>query len=287
MGVTAIAGPMIGPVDPPEFHVMSWNIRRKIPAPMTRRRDRWELRVPGVRALLAAERPTVLCVQEAVADQIADLSTGLGPRYHHVGRGRSGGGTGEACPIFYDRARVDLVKWEQSALSDEPDRAGSRGWGNPFPRVVVAAVLRDRRTSEEFLVANTHLDPLSARSRLRSVRAVRELVSTRALPAVVAGDFNAGSRSATMRELLSGGLLVDTWEVASSRVSEPWGTYGGYREPRSGGRRLDRILTTPAVSVSRAAINPLRHRGGWPSDHLPVQAVLCPYPAGGEGARGT
>lgn len=283
-----MTGSVIGPVSPPECHVMSWNIRRWMPAPLTRRVDRWEHRAPRVRALLAAERPTVLCAQEMVEEQIADVSAGLGSEYRHVGRGRSADGTGEACPIFYDRTRLDLLDWEQSALSDEPDRAGSRTWGNPFPRVLVSAVLRDRLGSREFLVVNTHLDPLSARSRLRSVHAVLDLVRARALPAVMAGDLNAGPRSAAVRELLSGGLLVDTWDVASSRLSEQWGTYAGYREPRRGGSRIDRILTTPAVTVSRAAINPFRHAGGWPSDHLPVQAVIRPHTASdGEGARGT
>lgn len=283
-----MTGSVIGPVNPPECHVMSWNIRRRIPAPLTHRVDRWEHRAPRVRALLAAERPTVLCAQEAVGEQITDVSAALGSAYRHVGRGRSADGTGEACPIFYDRSRIDLLGWEQSALSDEPDRAGSRSWGNPFPRVLVSAVLRDRLTSREFLVVNTHLDPLSARSRLRSVHAVLDLVAARALPAVVAGDLNAGSRSAAVRELLSGGLLVDSWDVASSRLSEPWGTYAGYREPRHGGSRIDRILTTPAVTVSRVAINPLRHAGGWPSDHLPVQAVIRPHTASdGGGARCT
>lgn len=280
--------PVIGPVCPPGIHVMSWNIRRTMPAWLTRRPDHWRRRAPRVRALLSEERPAILCAQEMLGEQIAEVSGAFGPGYRWVGRGRSADGTGEACPIFYDRDRFDLLRWEQSALSDHPDRAGSRSWGNPFPRVLVSAVLRDRATSREFLMVNLHLDPLSARSRLRSARAVLDLLTAEGLPAVVAGDLNEGSGGVAVRELLAGDALVDSWDVASSRLTEPWGTYAGYREPRRGASRIDRIFTAPAVAVSSAAINPRRHGGGWPSDHLPVQAVLRP-PASRqeEGARGS
>lgn len=285
--------PLIGPVPAPGLHIMTWNIRRPVPAPLTRPADRWRHRAPRVRALLAAERPTVLCAQEVVAEQIPVVLDGLGPDHAHVGRGRSAGGGGEACPVFYDTARLELLDWEQSALSDTPRRAGSVSWGNLFPRVMVEAHLRDRHTGHDLLVLNTHLDPLSARSRLRSARAVLDAVVARGLPAVVTGDLNAGPQSAAVRELLSDGTLVDSWQVARTRRSEQWGTYADYRRPRRDGTRIDWILTTPGLTVTDAAINPLRHEGGWPSDHLPVHAVVArpgapaaPAAPGGEAHNG-
>nr|WP_254050431.1 hypothetical protein [Dietzia sp. WMMA184] len=41
-------------------------------------------------------------------------------------------------------------------------------WGNLIPRVMVEVHLRDRVTGHDLLVVNTHLDPLSGRSRLRA-----------------------------------------------------------------------------------------------------------------------
>ncbi|EFV91801.1 hypothetical protein ES5_09158 [Dietzia cinnamea P4] len=266
--------PLIGPVPAPDLHVMTWNIRRPVPAALTRAADRWRHRAPRVRALLASERPTVLCAQEVVAEQIPTVLDGLGPGHDHVGRGRSADGGGEACPVFYDATRLELLGWEQSALSDTPHRAGSVSWGNLFPRVMVEVHLRDRITGHELLVVNTHLDPLSARSRLRSARALLEVVAARGLPAVVTGDLNAGSSSPAVRVLLSDGTLVDSWRVARARHSEQWGTYADYRRPRRDGARIDWILTTPDLTVTDAAINPLRHEGGWPSDHLAVHAVV-------------
>ncbi|MGN0102509.1 MAG: endonuclease/exonuclease/phosphatase family protein [Dietzia sp.] len=279
--------PVIGPVSAPALHVMSWNVRRPVPDVLTRAADRWRHRAPRVRVLLASERPTVLCAQEVVAEQVAVILDGLGPGYSVVGRGRSADGGGEACPVFFDSRRLELVDWEQTALSATPERAGSVSWGNLFPRVLVQAHLRDRATGHEVLVVNTHLDPLSARSRLRSVRAVLDAVTGRGLPAVVTGDLNAGPASGTVRALLEDGMLADSWEAARTRRTDRWGTYAGYRPPRRGGDRIDWILTTGGLTVTDAAIHASPHLGGWPSDHLPVQAVVRHGVGGPGGHNGT
>lgn len=272
---------VIGPVRAPAVHVMSWNIRRLVPGILARPADRWGRRAPGVSALLSLERPTVLCAQEVLPEQLGALQAGLGEGYRHLGGGRSASGGGEACPIVYDSARLDLAEWEQSALSDTPQRPGSISWGNPFPRILVRAVFRDRATGCRFRVINTHLDPFSARSRRRSAAVIGEMVNQSGVSTVVTGDLNAGPSSEAVRELLAAGL-VDSWSGAARRMTRQWGTHGGYRRPRAEGTRIDWILTTPGLGVSAAAINPYRHEGGWPSDHLPVQAVVVPGSAAGD-----
>lgn len=266
--------PLVGPATGSDLHVMSWNVRRPVPAVLARTADRWEVRAPGVRELLASELPTVLGAQEVVGEQAEVMRHALGSRYRSVGRGRSADGGGEATPIFYDAHRLELLDWDQAALSDHPARPGSVSWGNLFPRIMVSATFRDRETGHSFLVINTHLDPLSGRSRVRSAGAILDLVAARGLPALVTGDLNAGPSSAAVGALLSGGVLADSWRAARARGSEEWGTYGNYRAPRSTGPRIDWILASSAFNVTHAAINPLRHGGGWPSDHLPVHAVV-------------
>lgn len=265
-------GAVIGPVGAPEIHIMSWNVRRRIPDLLTRPADRWSRRALGVSALLAAELPTVLCAQEVLPEQRGALHAGLGSGYRCIGDGRAAGGGGEACPIVYDADRLELAEWEQSALSDTPRRPGSTSWGNLFPRILVRAVFEDRATSRRLQVINTHLDPFSPASRLKSAAAVGDLVLACDSPTVVTGDLNAGAASGALRELRRAGL-ADSWTTARHRVTREWGTFGGYRAPRQGAR-IDWILTTACLQVTTAAINPSRHAGGWPSDHLPVQAVL-------------
>ncbi len=201
-----------------------------------------------------------------------DVLAALGPGHRFVGHGRGRQRTGEGCPIVYDSRRLELIEWRQHALSEHPDQDGSRSWGNVIPRIAVAARFRDVATGSRLGVLNTHLDPFSGRSRIRSVAYVRALVGDD--PTIVTGDLNAGDRSRTVGALLADDLLVDTWTNGGHRLTAAVGTFGGYRMPRPEGSRLDRILVSEGLTVDRVAINARRIDGDWPSDHLPVQAVV-------------
>ncbi len=272
---------LIGPVVAPGLHVMSWNIRRRIKRLIPRAVDSWDRRAPRLKELLRAELPTLLGVQEALPEQAQFVLDSLGGRYRWIGRGRGAGGRGEGCPLYYDAERLELLDWNQTSLSSQPSLPGSTSWGNIIPRILVSATFQDRATSRRFLAVNTHLDHLSAKSRLRSARAICRVVSASGLPAVLTGDLNAGAASAPLRELLADGMFTETWDMAQTRDSEEWGTFSNYKTPRRGGKRLDWILASPAFRVDLAAINSQRYDGGWASDHLPVQAVLVLPESGG------
>ncbi|MGZ0712806.1 endonuclease/exonuclease/phosphatase family protein (plasmid) [Coraliomargarita sp. W4R53] len=245
-----------------------------MPSPNWRRADRWAHRAGSVRALLRAETPTILGVQEALSAQTQFVLSALGDRYRVIGVGRSASGRGEGCPLFYDADRLELLSWEQLALSDRPNKPGSVSWGNVIPRIMVTASFRDRDTAASLFVVNTHLDHLSRRSRMRSVRAVRRKILEEGGPAVVMGDLNAGQNSAAVRELVANGALVDTWTAAQTRLSADWETYANYRSPRHDGKRIDLIAATAGITVRAAAINPRRYGGVWGSDHLPIHAIV-------------
>ena len=68
------AAALIGVATAPALHVMTFNVRRRLPLSI-RRADRWTGRRRAVDALLPLEQPTVLGVQEAMpgqADAVAD-----------------------------------------------------------------------------------------------------------------------------------------------------------------------------------------------------------------------
>jgi endonuclease/exonuclease/phosphatase family metal-dependent hydrolase len=265
---------LLGAVAPPELHVMTFNIRRRFGRLPQRSPDRWVGRAPRIAAMLRAERPALLGVQEALAGQARMLSDALGPRYRRLGRGRNADGRGEGCPLYYDADRLELLDWEQTALSETPTVPGSRSWGSALPRVLVTATLRDRATDARFIAANTHFDAFSRRARLQSAHLVRERIAAQPLPAVVMGDLNAGQRSAPVAELLRDGVLVDAWTAAARRLTPDYGTFANYRPPRPGGARIDWIAVSGGISVHRAAIDGRAIDGGWASDHLPVHAVI-------------
>ena len=244
---------------------MTFNVlrARAASAPWRRRRDR-------IRALLQRERPTLLGAQEVLPHQAALLRSALGGDYRLLGHGRDAGGAGEGCPLLYDATRLALIEGEQGALSRTPDVPGSLSWGSLFPRVFVRAAFLDRVTGERFTVVNTHLDVLSPLARRRAADAIVARVGDGAV--VVTGDFNARPASPP-RRILEGAGLDDSWVIARAHVSPEWSTHVLGGRPRAGGNRIDAIHTR-GFDVARAGIEGRPTLGGWPSDHLPVQAVV-------------
>jgi endonuclease/exonuclease/phosphatase family metal-dependent hydrolase len=266
--------PFIGPVEPPGLHVMSYNIRRRLRHINPRSVDRWQVRSPMMRRLLETERPALLGAQEALPDQAKSVRQALGTSYGVVGHGRQADCRGEGCPIFYDRDRVELIGWEQTALSDTPLVQASVSWGNRVPRIVVDASFRDLATGVEFQAVNTHFDHISRLSRLRSAERVLEVVMASRLPAVVTGDFNTDVGSAPYDVMIESGAVKDSWYSAAERLSAAWGTFLDYRPPQRERKRIDWILASPGVTIEKVGINVVRYESGWPSDHAPVQALL-------------
>ncbi|MEO6943115.1 MAG: endonuclease/exonuclease/phosphatase family protein [Lacisediminihabitans sp.] len=265
---------LIGPTAAPSLHIMSFNIRRRMPHLNPRSPDLWERRRTLIQRLLEDEQPHLLGVQEALFDQANFVRRAIGERYRLIGRGREANRGGEGCPIIYDSHRLDLLEWRQTALSDTPDVPGSTSWGNRTPRVVVDATFRDKDTGTEFQAVNTHLDNYSRTSRIRSADELRRIVSASSLPTVMTGDFNTDAETDPYEELTGNGLLLDTWDTAEKRLTAVWGSFPNYHAPEHHHKRIDWILTTPTVSVLSAAINVNRYEGGWPSDHAAVQAVV-------------
>ena len=69
--------------------------------------------------------PRVDALQHELAEGPC-LDAALGPAYARIGYGRNANRDGEACPVFYDTARVELLDWRQLALSNTPAVPGSR-----------------------------------------------------------------------------------------------------------------------------------------------------------------
>jgi endonuclease/exonuclease/phosphatase family metal-dependent hydrolase len=266
--------PLIGGARPPDLHVMTYNIRRRLPHVNPRSPDAWSDRRHLLRRTLATERPTVLGVQEALLDQALLIAEALGPSYRWVGRGRNADGRGEHCPLYYDTTRLALVSWRQLALSATPEVAGSRTWGNGVPRIAVLARFSDRATGLPLTVVNFHFDHLSRRSRVESARLVRELAAEAAGPVVVLGDANAGVGTLPFREIAGTATLLDAWSIATERLTPPWGTFSHYRAPRPGGKRIDWMLVSRDIEVRAVGVNTVRYDGSAASDHDPVQSLL-------------
>ncbi|KQO11432.1 hydrolase [Agreia sp. Leaf244] len=272
--------PIFGEAHAPDLHVMTYNIRRRMRQNAPGSPDLWSRRQPLMRQLLSRERPTLLGTQEALPDQALFISAVLGPHYRRIGYGRNADGTGEGCPLFYDSRRLHLESWRQIALSETPDVAGSRSWGNMIPRIAVVARFVDVKTGEPLRVINTHFDHIARRARLHSAEQLAALATSSDEPVIVMGDTNTDVGTAPF-EAIAGdaGPLVDAWTAAGVRLTPPWGTFSNYRTPKTGTKRIDWILVSPGIEVREAAINASRFDGAAASDHEPVQVLVRPRKA--------
>ncbi|MET8764282.1 endonuclease/exonuclease/phosphatase family protein [Lentzea sp. NPDC004782] len=247
--------------------VMSFNLRYA----STAEPNSWAARRPAMAQLLLTELPAVLGTQEGLYGQLLDIAHDLPDHYDWIGLGRAGGSHDEFMAVFFDTLRVQPLEFDHRWLSATPNVVGSTSWGNRVIRMVTWIRFADRATGTQFVVVNTHFDHESENARVRSAEYVRDLVSGLTLPVVLTGDFNAAAGASQTYSILTGGL-ADSW-LAGRQTTPAYGTFHGYGPLVPNGPRIDWILTR-GVTVESAAINTYRRDGQYPSDHLPVQALL-------------
>jgi endonuclease/exonuclease/phosphatase family metal-dependent hydrolase len=269
----ADAGPTVTGVTAEELHVMTFNLRyASDTAP-----NSWPERRPVMKQLLLQEKPTLIGTQEGLYRQLREIQADLPTWYDSIGEGREGGTKGEAMQVFYDSRRLDPLEYGHYWLSDTPEVVGSKTWGGCCPRMVTWIRFLDQRTGEEFYFVNTHLEAFDATTRAKSADLILERMGQfdSDVPVVMTGDFNEAALvgGTVYDKFVTNGPLVDTWETAEER-NELYATFHGYRPLTPNGVRIDWVLTTPEVDVRLAALNTYSKGGQFPSDHLPVQAVV-------------
>jgi endonuclease/exonuclease/phosphatase family metal-dependent hydrolase len=281
LGITVLlagAGCASGPRRPADdvavsavaLSVMTFNIRYAHTQPP----DLWPDRLPVIAELIERHRPDVIGTQEGLYHQLRDLETSL-QDYEWIGTGRDGGSRGEFMAVFYRRDRLEPLEYDNYWLSDTPAIAGSKTWGNNYPRMVTSVRFRDRANGGEFLFVNTHFDHEVQVSRDRSAALILDrLAKTPAgTPIILAGDFNAGAGDNPVYSLLTGsGGFADSWVAVGNR--DTLGTYHAFKgiPAAKGVRRIDWILTRGPVTALSSEIITDARGAQLPSDHFPVQA---------------
>ncbi|WP_028278430.1 endonuclease/exonuclease/phosphatase family protein [Arthrobacter sp. H5] len=268
---------VIGPAGRKDLHIMSFNIRFDASGTLPGQADYWPERIPALQKVLALEQPTAVGLQEAEFHQLTAVEAALPKHYEMIGYGRDGGSDGEFSAIFYDASRLSLLAWDQFWLSDTPDLIGSATWGNNVTRIVTWGRFLDASTGRELVLINTHFDHQSGNARIRSAQAIVNLVRTinPPLPTILTGDFNANAgASGAYSTLVDSDVFHDTWTTAGKKVTPAYGTFPNYKDPIEGADRIDWILATPDVQVLETAINTFRQDDRYPSDHVPVQALV-------------
>jgi endonuclease/exonuclease/phosphatase family metal-dependent hydrolase len=218
-------------------------------------------------------------IDDSRADIVALQETGgrrrtLGPLLEQRGFAQAGHSRDEV--IYYRTSRFEVVT----------DGAGRL----PRDKTFTWTALRDRQTSRQILVANTHLTHGGAKTMARVrrtqttslVKQVRRLAGGR--PVVLAGDFNSDLTHPddTVGALLGRAGYRDTYQGSAAYTRPYLNSFNGYdRSPRRNtrwGGHIDRIFTLGHFGATDwevvARLEKGRYAGRWASDHNPVRVSL-------------
>ena len=272
------AGAASGVVAP--LRVMTFNLRLDVASDGP---NAWPYRRDRVAGLIRFHEADVVGVQEALAHMLTELDARL-PGFARVGVGRADGRAGgEFSAILYRTERLELLDSGTFWLSPTPEVPGSKGWDAAIERIATWGRFRDRRTGCTYFHLNTHFDHIGEQARQESAKLIRRRLATLSagLPVLLTGDLNSdptsGAYRVFTRDSIAGAVapLRDAHDVSRDGHYGPESTWTAFREIEPG-QRIDYVMVSAGVPVLAHGVLTDRWDGRFPSDHMPVLAVLGP-----------
>lgn len=168
-------------------------------------------------------------------------------------------------PIFYRRARFEVLDQGWFFFSETPDVIYSRTFDGSYPAFASWAEFSEPGTGSVFRVVNVHTDFSSRENRRRSVDLIADRVAAwigAGETVFLAGDLNARLGSDLHRSLEDAGLSFVPVQGATYHFDLGLNLFGA----------IDHIGYSGARSVGPPAV--FREKLGevWPTDHYPVVA---------------
>lgn len=278
------------------FRIITFNIRYANPHPVPGE-ELWATRCPKLatqlRFLTAGHPVAFICLQEALANQVADIQEELGTSWAYIGLGRDDGvAAGEFSPVFYN---ADMWSCERSKtywLSPTPEKPGSRGWDAVLPRIVTMGQFRHRQTGARAVVLSTHFDHRGVKAREESARLILRLTdswvgSSRPLagcqqgkpPVFLGGDFNSSPSDKaylTMTAAGTGMTDISTLIPKDQRYGNEL-TYSSFGENGEVPKRIDFLFVKDTSDIKFHTFGVLANRfddGVFLSDHRATVADM-------------
>ena len=253
------------------FKVASFNIRYDNPRDSG---NLWVNRAPVVANLIRYHDFDVFGVQEALKNQLNDISAAL-PEYAIYGKGRDDGKEGgEHSSIYYKKDMFRLLKSGDFWLSATPDVPG-KGWdATCCNRIASWVQLENIKSKQKFYMFNVHFDHQGVIARKESgklmVQKIKEIAGS--APVLLTGDFNGSRESEWYKTIANSGIVKDSY----TDVKYPYennSSSNGFRVPRGMGV-IDHIFMSKQFSASKWGILTDTYFGKFPSDHFPVVATV-------------
>jgi len=259
-----------------ELNVMTFNISYNTKNDSL---NAWPYRKDNAASQIKFHNVHILGVQEALHEQMMDLSQSLS-QYNYVGVGRDDGKTkGEYSAIFYDTIRLKLLGSSTFWLSLTPEVPGSKSWDAAITRIVTWAKFTDARSKRTFFVFNTHFDHMGKEARRESARLLKQKVKDIAgnNPVVITGDFNSKPSDDPIKILTDPAdkdRFIDTKAVSVTPHYGPQGTFNAFTPKETDNEPIDFIFLKGKWKVLQHATLSQTWGGRFSSDHFPVLAKL-------------
>ena len=255
-----------------ELGLMSYNIRL---ATESDAENAWSKRKEFLKNQVLFYAPDVMGIQEALPEQMQYLNDNL-KDYKSLGVGREGENKGEFSALFYNAAKLDVLKSDTFWLSETPDTI-STGWDAALPRICTYALFQDKSSNEKFYVFNTHFDHVGVEARKKAselILAKMNELNTENVDVFLTGDLNLEPDSAPIAVLKS--KLFDTYDIAPMGPFGPSGTYNGFNFDEPVTRRIDYIFqgkSNTNLVLKHAVLSDSKNLR-YASDHLPVYVLI-------------
>lgn len=254
------------------FNVMSYNIRSSAKNEQDGPNG-WQYRKEAAVRMLMAEKPDVVGLQEEMKDQEAYFREHLAPLYDGVAEGRDpGSNSDEACAIFYRTDKYELVRANTFWLSETPT-VPSKGWDAKYKRIVTYVFVKDKKTEQQYLVFNTHLDHKGVVAREKSLELIADsaiAIGGDSVPMFVMGDLNVTPDAPELAPMWRTMRLAQL----EAPVTDTLYTFHGYKPNK--GKIIDFIFYRNASALEFRII---RDGYGVPylSDHYPIAATFSTH----------
>ncbi|MGQ7870990.1 endonuclease/exonuclease/phosphatase family protein [Sunxiuqinia sp. sy24] len=251
--------------------VVSYNIRYNNPGDGE---NAWSNRKYLVTDLLRFHEADIIGLQEALYDQVTDISLQL-PGFDQIGVGREDGkAKGEYSPIFYNSRKYQLKDHGWFWLSETPNTP-SMGWDAACKRICTYAWFEDYDKRKTFWVFNTHFDHVGDEARINSAQLILQNIdslNTKKDPVILMGDFNLTPDSKPIERIET--QLYDSKKVSAQLPYGPEGTFNGFDFNSPLKNRIDYIFVKGKVEVKKYGVLTDSFEKRYPSDHLPVLVEL-------------
>ena len=234
--------------------------------------NQWKNRKPMMMQFLSKEVPDILCMQEALDNQLSDLHMCL-QMYGMVGVGRvDGKKKGDFNSIYYRKDKFEHINSGTFCLSEKPDSIGRLGWDAKYPRIATWINLRHVITGEIVFVLNTHLDNVGNKARVEGIRLILDKISllSKSDKIILTGDFNDVETS-KVHVLATHWGLIDTYLVSPKKKGVQYSFHQFGQKELKQRYKLDYVFVSKCFEVLSVNIPKERlKRDAFISDHNPV-----------------